>query len=696
LLNSRRAEEASIDATPAGRPPGAARHLNLKLRTRPSDLAHGPSGATAAAARAAPLADRPSRSLLFAAAIASGVDVATLALASAARLDLERAGAASFAAALVAFVLALRRTGRSGGIRSPGALVVVALLAFALHAGVLSLLAQHGLPPWIAGVPAALAAATVAVLGTDFVHGQATTATDDRTAWARAAILVIVYLLVLRLVYLGQLELAPQESYYWNFAKHLDLGYLDHPPLVAWLIAASTVAGDTEWLVRLPAVLCSLATIGFVWLYTRELGGTSLAWRAALLAAVLPYFFGIGVVITPDTPLATAWAAALWCLARALLRDDDRAWIGAGIAIGLGMLSKYTMVLVPLAVLAFVVLDRRLGRTLLSPWPWIGALLAVLVFSPVIVWNLQHAWASFAFQGSRRLDPEAKRFGLHLFVLFLFLVVTPWGIAGLVRGARGEHRAQVVGGGDGAGTPRLDARALRFALVFTVVPLLPLAVTSLWTETKLHWTGPIWLAALPVMATTLAMPSSARASRFDRALAASWPHVVHVLLAVYALALFYYPVYGLAGIRAHHRYIETGWRDLRMQVQAIEDEVTAQTGARPAVVGLDKHNIADQMAFYDPRGDGPIDTASRNIVTDADALMYGLWFSPHDFAGRNLVVVACDRGAVEGPGLARQAERIGAVRALQVRKGGVHTRDCYARVLYGFRPEASSGRQGRP
>jgi dolichol-phosphate mannosyltransferase len=362
------------------------------------------------------------------------------------------------------------------------------------------------------------------------------------------------------------------------------------------------------------------------------------------------------------------------------------------------MLSKYTMALVPLAALAFVVLDRRLGRTLLSPWPWIGVLLACVVFAPVVVWNMQHDWASFAFQGSRRLDPEAKRFGLHLFVLFLFLVVTPWGIAGFVRGARraAMGATAIAEGRRASPAVSLRGRALHFAVVFTVVPLLPLAVTSLWTETKLHWTGPIWLAALPVIATTMTIAADARASRFDRALAASWPHLVHVLLAVYAVGLFYYPVYGLAGIRAHHRYIETGWRDLRAQVQTIEDEVTARTGRRPAVVGLDKHNMADQMAFYDPRGDGPRDTASRNIVMDADALMYGFWFAPQDFTGRHLIVVACDRGAVEDPALARQAERVGEVRTLAVRKGGVHTRDCYARVLYGFMPEARRGRQVRP
>jgi dolichol-phosphate mannosyltransferase len=159
-----------------------------------------------------------------------------------------------------------------------------------------------------------------------------------------------------------------------------------------------------------------------------------------------------------------------------------------------------------------------------------------------------------------------------------------------------------------------------------------------------------------------------------------------VLLVAYALVLFYYPVYGLAGIHAHHRYIETGWRDLRAQVQRIEDEVANETGSRPAIVGLDKNNMASEMAYYDPRGDGPRDTAGRNVVADADALMYGFWFSPRDFAGRNLIVVSCDRGAVEDPRLPPQAKRLGPVLTIPVHKNGIRTKDCYARVLYEFAP----------
>lgn len=172
-----------------------------------------------------------------------------------------------------------------------------------------------------------------------------------------------------------------------------------------------------------------------------------------------------------------------------------------------------------------------------------------------------------------------------------------------------------------------ERRRWWFVVVFTVVPLSAFAVPSFWSATKLHWTGPIWLAGLPMIAASLGSPTSTgRTGPVVRLLARTWVPALHALMVGFAFALFYYPVYGLAGLNRHHAYVQTGWRDLRAQVQTIEDEVLAETGRRPAVVGLDKHNTADEMAYYDPRGDGARDTASRHLFYDEDALMYEFWF----------------------------------------------------------------------
>jgi dolichol-phosphate mannosyltransferase len=481
----------------------------------------------------------------------------------------------------------------------------------------------------------------------------------------------------------------PQEAYYWNYAQHLDIGYLDHPPLIAWLVAASLTLGGGEFFVRLPAVLAAGVMIVFVFGFARDLAGPGNALRSALLASTLPFFFAAGVLMTPDAPLAAAWAAALYYLQRALLGGRPAAWLGAGAAIGIGMLSKYTMVLVPLAALAFVVVDARSRRVLLSPWAWGGALVALALFSPVIAWNIRHDWASFAFQGSRRLAGQQSEFSLHEFVGFIVVLLTPLGLMALWRLVR---RPGAPASGGAVAAPPDDAAAFvgrqrLFVLVFTLVPLAVLAVASLKAETKIHWTGPVWLAVLPVLAATMSRPGLGDAA-LDRVLARSWVPVVHLLMLVWAYGLFYYPVWGVAGVRAHHHYFQMGWGDLRRQVQVLEDDVVRETGRRPAIVGLDKHNTADEMAFYDPRGDGALDTTSRHLFHDENALMYEYWFPREAFAGRDLIVVARRRNDVEDSRVAAAATRLGPVQALTAKKAGVPVGTYYARVVYGYRPPA--------
>jgi dolichol-phosphate mannosyltransferase len=613
-----------------------------------------------------------------AAALAAIVDVLAFALLHSADLGLERAQAGAFVAAMLVATALLGRTTMSC---PRSMLVLIVTLAYPLHAGVLSLLAAH-LGPLAAIVPAALATALTLLLG---LHAFADNTREQD--FGVAAPLAIAYLLVLRLIYLGQLELAPQEAYYWNYAQHLDIGYLDHPPLVAWLIAMSLALGQGEFFVRLPALLTWAVMLAFVVAFAQDLAGRGNALRSALLAATLPFFFGIGVLMTPDAPLAAAWAAALFWLQRALLGGRQAAWLGAGVAIGIGMLSKYSMVLVPTATLAFMIVDAPSRRLLLSPWAWGGALIALLVFAPVIAWNIQHDWASFAFQGSRRLGERTPQFSLHLFLGSVILLLTPLGVLALWRllrppGGMTSFFMQAVPADDAA---VLAKRRRLFVLVFTVVPLLVFAAASIRAETKFHWTGPIWLAVLPTLAATMSRPGLGEGT-LDRLLARSWVPLLHVLILVYAYGLFYYPVWGLAGVRAHHHYLQMGWRDLRRQVQDIEEQVLRETGRRPAVVGLDKHNTADEMAFYDPRGDGARDTASRHLFYDEKALMYEQWFQRTAFAGQDLIVVAPARDELDDPRVAAAATRLGPIQTLTAHKNGIAVGTYHARVVYGYRP----------
>ena len=151
----------------------------------------------------------------------------------------------------------------------------------------------------------------------------------------------------------------PEETYYWNYSRHLDFGYLDHPPMVAWLIKAGTALfGQTEFGVRAGALCCGAITSIFVYKLTRNLFGQAAALAALLLTQALPYFFLSGFLMTPDAPLAAAWAASLYFLERALIGDRSRAWWLAGICLGFGMISKYSIGILGAVAAAFMLWDQ--------------------------------------------------------------------------------------------------------------------------------------------------------------------------------------------------------------------------------------------------------------------------------------------------------------------------------------------------
>jgi dolichol-phosphate mannosyltransferase len=137
-------------------------------------------------------------------------------------------------------------------------LLLVALMALFLRGGALALLTQRWeWPPQIAILFAVALGLAVTLPGFSY----ALSAASSRAASQTFAIGIIFYSVVLRLLYAGSVELLPEETYYWNYSQHLDIGYLDHPPMVAWLIRlGTTIFGQSEFGVRAGALCCGAIT----------------------------------------------------------------------------------------------------------------------------------------------------------------------------------------------------------------------------------------------------------------------------------------------------------------------------------------------------------------------------------------------------------------------------------------------------
>jgi dolichol-phosphate mannosyltransferase len=232
-----------------------------------------------------------------------------------------------------------------------------------------------------------------------FVFPQSDETHPTAISWPVVTISIVAYLFILKLIFVGYVNLIPEEGYYWNYAQHLDIGYLDHPPMVAWLIWLSTsILGRSEVSVRLPAFVCWIVAAIFMFRLTHSLYGRLAAFGSILLLAVLPIYFGLGFFMTPDAPLFAAWVGCLYFLERALIGGNRRAWWWAGMCLGLGMLSKYSIALLGLGTMTFMLIDRQSRRWLFRTEPYTAAIISAILFSPVLLWNFQNSWMSFVFR----------------------------------------------------------------------------------------------------------------------------------------------------------------------------------------------------------------------------------------------------------------------------------------------------------
>jgi dolichol-phosphate mannosyltransferase len=563
--------------------------------------------------------------------------------------------------------------------------ITVSLLALFLRAGFITLaMGTWGWPKHLAVVLGIAAGTIVNYLGgAFFVFPPTGTRISPSVRWRLAAVAVAVYALLLRLVYMRSLNLIPEEAYYWNYAQHLDYGYLDHPPMVAWTIWFMTlIFGTSEFSVRAGALLFWCIGAVFVFKLAQNLYGKTAAFVSILLYSSLPVYFATGFLMMPDAPLTAAWAAALYFSERALLARQERAWLGVGLSLGLGLLSKYSIALLGPAILLFLLLDSKSRAWFFSPWPYVSAALALAVFAPVVVWNAQHDWASFAFQSTRRLE-STFHFSLHVLVGSILALITPTGAIAAFTALRPERpwlqiKANVAH----------DPRNL-FAGLFALIPLAVFVVFSFFHSVKFNWTGPLWLAVLPTIA-HMVTEKNARFVIPKLQVQSGWAQTIAAVLMLSG-GLLQYMTVGLPGVSyrggTHLRDIPVAWREFGEQASRIESEVRGSTGQQPLLVGLDKYFIASELAFYSPDHKGFEQSAGRSLFgSESESLMYSVWFPPDQQQGRNMIIFSFNSEGLESPDVIEHFQSVTPVKMETVTRGQNSLGEYYYRVGYGYRP----------
>ncbi|MFZ5518181.1 MAG: ArnT family glycosyltransferase [Candidatus Zhuqueibacterota bacterium] len=221
----------------------------------------------------------------------------------------------------------------------------------------------------------------------------------------RSVLIISGVSLVARIALAAALYPGFDEAYYFSYSLRPSLSYFDHPPVVAWLagLFPFLLGQITPLTIRLGAILAfSLSSLLFYRLSRRWLTARESVIAFVLLNLTPIFALGAGAMILPDAGLLFFWICALFFHV-SLINNPERTvnWLLAGTFTGLTMLSKYHGLFLAISIMSYSVIG--FPRIFRRPGPYLYSLFALIVFSPVILWNYQHGFASFLFQGGRAI-----------------------------------------------------------------------------------------------------------------------------------------------------------------------------------------------------------------------------------------------------------------------------------------------------
>lgn len=402
-----------------------------------------------------------------------------------------------------------------------------------------------------------------------------------RTAW------IIGALILLRLIVAAFTPLAFDEAYYWTWSKRLAGGYFDHPPMVAFVIRLGTlIAGDTQIGVRLASILLAIPMSWAVYRTAQMLFANERIASASAIFLNVTLIVAVGtIIITPDAPLMVAASFVLYALAKVLTTGRGVWWIGVGVAVGLALLSKYTALYFGAAILLWLLIAKDMRRWLVTPWPYLGGLVSLVVFSPVLFWNADHHWVSFIKQfGRARVHSWSLNYFAELVPVQLAFA-TPsvfiLGALGLYALWRRKDVSQSV-------------RALINASVLTLFCYM--AWHSLHERVEGNWLAPVYPAF--AIAAAYAAFGTLWTGRLERTVNGSQRTALPVGVVLFLLLILqvHSGIFTLFKRDPSVRTVGIGWPVLARDIEAAREVLGA------TCVLANDYGTAAMMMFYMPKG----------------------------------------------------------------------------------------------
>jgi hypothetical protein len=436
-----------------------------------------------------------------------------------------------------------------------------------------------------------------------------------------------------RFIYSGTFLLAPDETNYWQWSRHLAWGYHDQAPMIAWMIKLSTaVFGHTEQGVRFPSVLAVTVASGYLAAIAKRWFGSYIAYATVLITQVILLYLVGGLLATPDGLQAAAWAGASYHVACGYQTGKWSQWLLGGFWFGFGMLSKYTMVIFLPGAFFFGLLYREHRQRLATIRPYMGVLLGCMMFIPVIIWNAENSWNSvrhvayigganegFAIHFDYLGDFLASQAAL-LSPLIFILILAAWVCVAQKKYAKNKENW------------------IYPYLFYTSFPMFAMfLVLSLHTRIYGNWPGAGYLTASILAAVYFSGQPQTRSEPAKSSLLCKlWPWSLMLSFMISSVVLLQniYPFLPIPVELDRTATEVTGWQ--AMGEKAGEMREAMPHPAKTFLFGL-RYQYASELAFYTP---GKPRTVSINRWMRPN--VYDYWVKDDDIMGWDAVGVIRD------------------------------------------------------
>ncbi|HLV09096.1 MAG TPA: glycosyltransferase family 39 protein, partial [Halanaerobiales bacterium] len=259
-----------------------------------------------------------------------------------------------------------------------------------------------------------------------------------------ALLLLLTAFFIFKAFYSTAFPITGDEAYHWEWSRNPAFGYYDHPPLIGWIIALSTliggfIGGSELFWTRLPALLSATAVLIMVYLLLVQSTGKRTPGLYGVVFLMAAPLFSIGAnVVTTDQPLIFFSGLTVYLLYQAIFREKEHYWYYAGISLGLAFLSKFISILILPGVLLFLIISAEDRYWFKRKEPYIFALIAALLYLPNLLWNAGHNWITFLFNFNRQVGSTSSLEGLGLYIVgqlgVIGLLLFPCLLTALIKG----------------------------------------------------------------------------------------------------------------------------------------------------------------------------------------------------------------------------------------------------------------------